>query len=81
MLRATAVDIRFVSALTPDEEASIAPALLKLLTGLLDVLPLSYVLRIETSNGTSVQATKLPERQRQKSPRTVFDSSTDEDAL
>ena len=45
------MDIRLVSSLTPDDEARLAPALLAALTGLLDRLPICYVVRFETAAG------------------------------
>jgi hypothetical protein len=49
------MDIRFISSLTPDDEARLAPALLDLIGALLDGLPIAYTLRIESSAGTVVQ--------------------------
>jgi hypothetical protein len=49
------MNIRFISSLTPDDEAKLAPALLDLLGALLDGLPIAYTLRIESSAGTVVQ--------------------------
>lgn len=43
------MQIRFVSALTSEEEDQLAPALLKAVTSLLDQFPLAYTLRIETA--------------------------------
>jgi len=49
------MNIRFISSLTPDDEAKLVPALLDLLGALLDGLPIAYTLRIESSAGTIVQ--------------------------
>ena len=43
------MDIRFVSSLTPEDEKLFAPALLKAVGALLDLLPIAYTLRIETT--------------------------------
>jgi len=44
------VNIRFTSTLTPEDENAIAPAILAALTGILDLLPLAYVIRIDTTD-------------------------------
>ncbi len=50
-----AMDIRFVSTLTSDDEDLLAPMLLNAATSLLDGLPLAYTLRIETTARTVYQ--------------------------
>jgi hypothetical protein len=47
--------IRFTSTLTADDEARIAPALLKALGNLLAPFPISYSIRIETTEGDIVE--------------------------
>jgi hypothetical protein len=42
--------IRFTSSLTPEDENLFAPALLKAFSNILDLLPIAYNLRIETSD-------------------------------
>lgn len=49
------MDIRFVSSLTIDDENRIAPALLAAITQLLDLIPLVYAIRIETTGGRVLQ--------------------------
>ena len=49
------MEIRFISSLTAEDEASFAPALLKAVGALLDQLPLAYTLRIETSGAQVLQ--------------------------
>jgi hypothetical protein len=49
------VNIRFTSSLTPEDENMLAPALLRALSGILDVLPIAYVLRIDTSDAQVYQ--------------------------
>ena len=44
------MNIRFTSTLTPEDENAIAPAILAALTGILDLLPLAYVIRIDTTD-------------------------------
>jgi hypothetical protein len=51
------VNIRFTSSLTPDDENAIAPALIKAISGILDLLPIAYNLRIETSDSQTYQHT------------------------
>ena len=43
-----AVNIRFTSSLTPEDENLLAPALLKALAAILELLPIAYSIRIET---------------------------------
>lgn len=44
------VKIRFTSSLTSEDENLVAPAVLKALSHILDLLPIAYTLRIETSD-------------------------------
>jgi hypothetical protein len=47
------VIVRFVSSLSREDETLFARAILKAMASLLDVLPIAYSIRIETStNGT-----------------------------
>lgn len=50
------MNIRFTSSLTPDDENAIAPALLTAMSKLLDLLPIAYALRIETSDSHVYQS-------------------------
>ncbi len=43
------MDIRFVSSLTSEDERLFAPALLKAVAALLDPMPITYTVRIETT--------------------------------
>ena len=49
------MNIRFTSSLTPDDENTLAPALLKALSSILDLLPIAYVIRIDTSDSQVYQ--------------------------
>jgi hypothetical protein len=49
------VNIRFTSSLTPEDENAIAPALLKAVIGILDLLPIAYSIRIDTSDAQVYQ--------------------------
>ena len=49
------MNIRFTSSLTPDDENVLAPALLTALTSILDMLPIAYAVRIETSDSQVFQ--------------------------
>ncbi len=42
--------IEITSTLTQDDENHLAPAVLKLLSGVLDMLPVAYMVRIETTD-------------------------------
>jgi hypothetical protein len=44
------VHIEFTSTLTTEDENRLAPAVLKALSGLLDMLPIAYLLRVETTD-------------------------------
>ena len=50
-----AVNIRFTSSLTPEDENALAPAILAALSGILDLLPLAYVIRIDTADAQVFQ--------------------------
>ena len=50
MLQATAVLIEVTSTLTQDDEQRIAPAILKAISAMLDLLPIAYMVRIETTD-------------------------------
>jgi hypothetical protein len=49
------MDIRFVSSLTSEDERLIAPALLKAVAAILDQLPITYTVRIETTGADIFQ--------------------------
>ncbi len=44
------MNIRFTSSLTSEDERTIAPALMKAVGGILDLLPIAYVIRIDTAD-------------------------------
>ena len=47
--------IRFTSSMTAEDENRLAPALLKALSSILDLLPIAYAIRIETSDSQVYQ--------------------------
>jgi hypothetical protein len=49
------VNIRFTSSLTPEDENIVAPAVLRALASILDLLPIAYNIRIETSDSHTYQ--------------------------
>ncbi len=49
------MNIRFTSSLTPDDENTLAPALLTALGAILDLLPIAYAIRIETADSRVFQ--------------------------
>jgi hypothetical protein len=51
----TLMEIHLVSSLTPDDESRLAPSVLAAIGGLLDGLPVSYSVRIETGAGNAIQ--------------------------
>lgn len=54
--------IRFTSTLTADDEARIAPALMKALGNLLAPFPISYSIRIETTEGDIIEDGRMTSR-------------------
>ena len=57
-----AVNIRFTSSLTSEDENLVAPAVLNALSGLLDLLPIAYTLRIETTDARVYQHSRPTSR-------------------
>jgi hypothetical protein len=49
------MNIRFTSSLTPEDENTIAPAILRAFSGILDLLPIAYAIRIDTSDANVYQ--------------------------
>ena len=47
--------IEITSTLTQDDENRLAPAVLKALSGLLDMLPIAYMIRVETTDEQILQ--------------------------
>lgn len=54
---AFAVDIRFTSTLTSEDENIVAPAILTALASILDLLPIAYMIRIDTVDSHVYQHT------------------------
>ena len=57
----TDMDIHFISTLTPEDEDRFAPVVVGTIRAILDVLPISYTVRIQTTNGRVFQHTKTDE--------------------
>jgi hypothetical protein len=55
------VHIRFTSSMTSEDENRLAPALLKALSSILDLLPIAYAIRIETSDSQVYQHRASPD--------------------
>ena len=53
--------IRFTSSLTAEDENRLAPALVKALSSILDLLPVAYAIRIETSDSQVYQHRGSPD--------------------
>ena len=49
------MNIRFTSSLTPEDENIVALAILNAVTGVLDLLPIAYTVRIDTSDSQVYQ--------------------------
>jgi hypothetical protein len=56
------VNIRFTSSLTPEDENALAPAILSAVAGVLDLLPLAYVIRIDTADAQVYQRSSRARR-------------------
>jgi hypothetical protein len=52
------MDIHFVSTLTPEDEDRYAPMVLAAVRAILEPMPITYAVRIVTTNGLTVQHTK-----------------------
>ena len=52
------MDIHFVSTLTPEDEDRYAPMVLAAVKAILEPMPITYAVRIVTTNGLAVQHTK-----------------------
>lgn len=61
-LTAPAVDIRFTSSLTSEDENLVAPAVLNALSSILDLIPIAYTLRIETTDAQVYQHSRPTNR-------------------
>jgi hypothetical protein len=48
------MEIHLVSSLTPDDESRLAPRVLAAIGGVLESLPVSYSVRIETATGHAI---------------------------
>lgn len=48
------MEIHLVSSLTPDDESRLAPKVLEAIGGILEGLPVSYSVRIETTVGNAI---------------------------
>ena len=51
------MEIRFISSVTPEDENTYAPTVLKAVTAILDQLPIAYTLRLETAGAQVYQHT------------------------
>jgi hypothetical protein len=49
------VNIRFTSSLTAEDENILAPAVIAALSSILDLLPIAYMIRIDTSDSQVYQ--------------------------
>jgi hypothetical protein len=55
------MDIHFVSTLTPEDEDRYAPMVLAAIKAILEPMPITYAVRVVTTNGLAVQHTKADE--------------------
>jgi hypothetical protein len=59
------LNITFTTTLTSEDENRIAPALLKTLASILDLLPVAYRIRIDTTDARTYQVTGPSEGRRE----------------
>ena len=57
------MDIHFVSTLTPEDEDRYAPMVLAAVKAILEPMPITYAVRIVTTNGLAVQHTKADQNE------------------
>jgi hypothetical protein len=58
LARPVSVNVSFVSTLTSEDENRIAPVILKAIADILDLVPVAYVLRIDTVDAHVYQISK-----------------------
>ena len=56
------MNIRFTSSLTSEDENLVAPAVLNALSSILDLMPIAYTLRIETTDAHVYQHSRPTSR-------------------
>lgn len=56
------MNIRFTSTLTPEDENAVAPALLRAVSSILDLMPIAYVIRIDTTDSQVYQHSRPTEK-------------------
>ena len=71
------MDIHFISSLTDHDEDRFAPVLLKALADLLSKIPITYVVRIETTDGKVFQRSRIGPEPRHSTPVRRDDSNPD----
>ena len=69
------MNIRFTSSLTPEDENIVALAILNAVTGVLDLLPIAYTVRIDTSDSQVYQHSG-PDRARLQAGRIATPGSS-----
>ena len=57
-MTADAMDIHFISSLTPEDEDRLAPAVLDALKPMLSLMPIAYTVRIRTASNRVYQHTR-----------------------
>ncbi|MBP7568862.1 MAG: hypothetical protein KBA95_02265 [Acidobacteria bacterium] len=58
------MEIHLVSSLTPDDECRLAPQVLSAIERILDPLPITYCVRVETAAGNEIQHSHTAPAQR-----------------
>jgi hypothetical protein len=67
------MELRLVSSLTTEDEDHLAPAVLTAVVSLLEALPISYAVRIETTGDVVLERSNLPAVSDKRAMSAVFD--------
>lgn len=74
------MEIHVVSSLTPDDESRLAAKMLAAIGGVLDGLPVSYSVRIETAVGTAIHRShRAPRHPHADAPSKALDTDASAD--
>ena len=69
------MEIHLVSSLTPDDERRLAPAMLAAIGRVLDRLPVTYSVRVETAIGNAIQQNRAAPPLPVDAPDTLIEDS------
>jgi len=75
------MEIHLISSLTPDDERRLAPAMLAAIGRVLDRLPVTYSVRLETATGNAIQHNRTVPPATGYIPEDGFDDGVREPAV